>query len=82
MNLSLASIRWQCRRGMLELDILLLSFIDAAYERLSIEEQQLFSQLLTYPDQTLYEWFLGRSSSKDANMQDLIQKIRENAWKE
>lgn len=50
-------LRWRCRRGMLELDILLNEFLDKQYTELSIEQKNIFDQVLEYPDQLLYDLF-------------------------
>ena len=72
-----ARIRWQCRRGMLELDILLLPFFDNAYEILPLEQQRDFMALLAFPDQTLYSWLIGQAQPETIALQTLIQLIRE-----
>ena len=36
---SKARIRWACRRGMLELDVLFMPFVEEAYDSLSAEQQ-------------------------------------------
>lgn len=51
-------LRWQCRRGMLELDLLLLPFFDKYYLGLSGVHQALFEQLLTYQDPELYQMLI------------------------
>ena len=38
-----SELRWQCRRGMLELDILLNSFLDEKFHQLSIDEKNQFT---------------------------------------
>ncbi len=53
-------IRWQCRRGMLELDLVLSAFFDKSFASLDEIERDAFVELLEYPDPTLYEWFLGQ----------------------
>ncbi len=70
-------IRWQCRRGMLELDILLLSFFDKVYEALPLEQKKDFVELLTFPDQTLYSWLIGQEQPEVLALQKIIQSIRE-----
>lgn len=52
-------VRWACRRGMLELDILLLDFFDACYHALPPADQQDFIALLESPDQALNHWLLS-----------------------
>lgn len=53
-------IRWQCRRGLLELDILFTRFLDQHYMALDASEQASFQSLLTQPDQTLLAWIQGQ----------------------
>ena len=47
---SKARIRWACRRGMLELDVLFMPFVEEAYDSLSAEQQAIFQRLLTEED--------------------------------
>jgi len=67
--------RWQCRRGMLELDLLLNNFVDKEVIGLTSEQQKTFEQLLTYPDQTLLDLLLGNSVSSDPLITAIVQKI-------
>lgn len=53
-------LRWQCRRGLLELDLLFGRFLDRRYPDLAVAEQTAFRQLLDYPDAELLEWLAGR----------------------
>lgn len=71
----LAKIRWQCRRGMLELDILLERFLNKHFENLTESEKKLFIQLLEQPDPTLYAWLMGYETP-DLIYQDIIKKIK------
>ena len=59
-------LRWQCRRGMLELDALLGDFIDAHYHDLKPEELSVFKDVLSYPDQLLFDYFFGQEGSRNA----------------
>lgn len=68
--------RWQCRRGMLELDLLLNNFVDKKVESLTLQQKKSFELLLSYPDQTLLDLLLGNSVSSDAAIANLVQKIR------
>lgn len=69
-------LAWQCRRGMLELDLLLQGFLDAHYDVLPEAERQAFRTLLTYPDQTLLEYLLGQAIPDDESLLRVIQQIR------
>lgn len=53
-------IKWRLRRGMLELDYVLLSFYDACYEDLTAAQKHSFSLLLEEPDPLLLEWLIYR----------------------
>lgn len=61
-SLSLPQLRWQCRRGMLELDLVLMSFLEKKYDSLAIDEQQQFAALLNFPDPMLYTWLLEKNN--------------------
>jgi len=71
--------RWQCRRGMLELDLLLNNFVEKKVASLSAEKKQTFEMLLSYPDQTLLDLLLGNSVSSDASIADLVQQIQKTS---
>ncbi len=68
--------KWQCRRGMLELDLILNNFVDKKAAALSPQQKQVFEQLLSYPDQTLLDLLLGNAVSSDAQLAALVQDIR------
>jgi len=72
-------LRWRCRRGMLELDILLNGFIEKKYNDLSAQQKDILNQVLDYPDQLLFDLFLGHMQSSDNNVSDLVQTIRQSA---
>ena len=70
-------LRWQCRRGMLEVDLLLNRFLDRAYASLSDGEKTHFSALLEYPDQVLVEWLMGRARPGDPDLDHVVERIRD-----
>ena len=72
-------LRWQCRRGMLELDLFLNRFLETAYRDLNDKEKKLFNQLLACADQDLFEWLTGRSQSEDSDLQTIIALVRTHA---
>lgn len=71
-----ARIRWACRRGMLELDLLLIPFFDHHFTNLSAVERVHFEHLLQHTDPELYEWLLGQSLPEDSSLMDIVKKIR------
>lgn len=75
-----STFTWQCRRGMLELDLLLNNFVDNRVDSLSKEERQAFSQLLSYPDQVLLDLLLANTVSSDPAIASLVTLIRETEF--
>jgi len=53
-------VRWRCRRGLLELDLVLEAFLARGYERLDAAQRGLFNELLDRPDNDLLDLALGR----------------------
>jgi len=71
----LQRLQWQCRRGMLELDLILRAFLDKNCLTLSLDDQELFEQLLTYSDQALYACLIKRQPIENKAMQALIERV-------
>lgn len=71
---------WQCRRGMLELDLLLNNFVDKNINGLTQQQKDNFELLLSYPDQTLLDLLLGNAVSSDPNLSTVITKIQETSF--
>lgn len=69
-------IRWACRRGMLELDEILINFFDKRYTALPEEEQKLFKEMLESNDKDLYPWLMGLKTPEEPKMVSLIEQIR------
>jgi antitoxin CptB len=76
---SIARLRWQCRRGMLELDLLLQPFVEKQFTGLSIAEQDAFKRLLTFPDQELLEYLLGTKTPGNKDVANVTNQIRQAA---
>ncbi len=72
----LARMRWKCRRGMLELDLLLRDFLDSGYRDLDEAGQRLFDRMLDYPDAVLLEWLMGRIRPTDKDVAQIVDNIR------
>lgn len=76
---NIARLKWACRRGMLELDVLLGNFLMEIYGTLSVENKQLFEELLTQNDQLLFNWLLGSAVPDDAKIKKIIRMIQQHA---
>ena len=68
--------RWQCRRGMLELDLLLNNFVEKRADTLTKQQRESFELLLAYPDQTLLDLLLGNTVSSDVLISEIIEQIQ------
>ena len=69
-------LRWQCRRGMLELDVLLEGFLDQHYPTLSPRLKRHFFQLLEFPDPIIHAWCVGGENPADEEFTELVGAIR------
>jgi len=72
----LSRLRWRCRRGLLENDLILTRFLDARGDALSEPEIAALDRLLELGDNELWELLSGRRETADATVAPLIQSIR------
>lgn len=77
MDTSIAKLRWQCRRGMLELDLLLLPFLEKIFPVLPAQEQAIFMQLLACTDQDLYDWLVACKEPAGQSLADMVKRVRD-----
>ena len=70
-----AKLRWQCRRGMRELDVLLERYLRQGYARASVREKACFQQLLMLADPDLAGYLLHGEPHEDQYVADLISRI-------
>ena len=75
MRAGSARLRWRCRRGTREMDLLLLRFLEQGYPRLNPAEKTLFAALLDEADPDLYAWLTGQSEPADPDYLTIIGKI-------
>ena len=72
-------LRWQCRRGMLELDLMLERFVENKYATLPIKSKYAFHQLLKCQDQFLLDYLMGQDVPTDKDVADVAQQVRDAA---
>jgi len=72
----LARLRWQCRRGTKELDLLLQRYLDSGYLLADDEEKALFSELLELEDDVLVGVLMGELEVEPGGLKVLVEKIR------
>jgi antitoxin CptB len=68
-------LRWRCRRGMLELDLLLGRFLETRYAKLDTAQREWFSRLLAAPDVELAAWIAGTSEPPDRDMREILKIV-------
>ena len=76
MTLDTQRLQWRCRRGMLELDLLLQGFLDSGYDELTTPQQTRFLRLLELADQQLLDYLMEREIPREREDVELITKIR------
>lgn len=75
-------LRWGSRRGMLELDLILMPFIENIYPSLHKDEQALYVRLLECEDQDMFGWFLHREQPDDPEICRIVDIIRAHTGKQ
>ncbi len=74
-----ARLRWRCRRGSRELDLLLQGFLERGYPALSPQDQDRFRDLLEENDPDIYAWVIGRAAPANPAYQGLVDAMRQTA---
>lgn len=68
-------LRWRCRRGMRELDVLLTRYLDRHYAKAPLPVQQAFCELLDQEDDRLWDWLLGRTVPESSELQTIVRLV-------
>ncbi len=68
-------LRWRSRRGLLELDLLLVPFVDDGFESLDAEGQAAYARMLEEEDPDLLSWFSRSAIPVDAEFARLVNTI-------
>ncbi|EFL92736.1 hypothetical protein REG_0578 [Candidatus Regiella insecticola LSR1] len=71
-----ARVYWACRRGMRELDIVIMPFFEYEYETLSNDDKGLFMRLLKSDDPDLFNWLMNYGEPQDSELQRMIKLIQ------
>lgn len=83
-ELEIRRLSWRCRRGLLELDIVLQRFAENHLANLDADELAAFDSLLDYPDNAFLDVVTARIEAASAGihetdaMQRLLAKLRNN----
>jgi antitoxin CptB len=65
-------VRWKCRRGLLELDLVFERFAPSLRD----EDMPAFAALLDLPDNHLWDVVAGRSDAYDPRLEDIVARLR------
>ncbi len=68
-------LRWRCRRGMKELDLLLERYLGEQYPTAQPSQQRAFATLLEFPDPVLHAYLVGRARPQEEALLDVLRAI-------
>jgi antitoxin CptB len=69
-------LRWRCRRGMLENDLILTRFLDARGDAITEQEVAALDILLEMSDNELWDLLSGREEPADAAVAPLLERLK------
>ena len=72
-------LKWACRRGMLELDLILEPYVLKHYLKASAEEQAMFITLLAQSDQDLFDWFMQKKPIENPLFAKMVKILLDHA---
>ena len=73
MSEEINRIKWKCRRGMREIDLLLREFSRKSLKKLAQSDVSIFDQILNYDDQKLYDFIFKNVSLATKSMKILLK---------
>lgn len=71
-----AKLKWHCRRGMLELDLILNRFVENHLDKLSDTQLEVFEELLHCTDPELFSWLMGYERPIDKELGEIVEYIK------
>lgn len=75
-DIELKKLRWRCRRGMMELDVLLGRWLEREWRQSPSTVRGVFLRLLETEDDILWRWLSGLEKPVDGTLADLVEHIR------
>jgi len=79
MDAERARIEWRCRRGMRELDVLLMRYMRCTFDAASVDERAAFEHLLSLPDPDILDLLTGRATTQDGRLQHVVERLLSDA---
>ncbi|MDR1228288.1 MAG: succinate dehydrogenase assembly factor 2 [Azoarcus sp.] len=77
MAINRGKVRWQCRRSLLELDLVLARFLETAFDRLNDEQVADFEDLLRCDDYDLWAMVNGGKDCEIGRWQEMVARLRQ-----
>lgn len=68
-------LAWQCRRGIKEVEVVLVPFFEKHFLELSRSDQHLFEQLLQEHDVDMFEWFTKRTLPEQPELARIVKMV-------
>jgi antitoxin CptB len=69
-------LRWRCRRGLLENDLILARFLDARGATMNVDDIDALDRLLDLGDDELWDLLAGRMEPEDATLRPMLAALR------
>ncbi|MDY0249211.1 MAG: succinate dehydrogenase assembly factor 2 [Pseudomonas sp.] len=70
---------WHSRRGMWELDQLLVPFVEEQYLQLDEADRERYRLLLDCEDQDIFGWFMRRAEPESEDLKRIVALVLEHA---
>lgn len=74
-EIELRRLRWRCRRGMRELDQLMLRYLERRWPEADAAERAVFERLMATEDDRLWRWFMGREAVDEKDLHGMVERI-------
>ena len=74
-SLKYNQLYWRSRRGMLELDLQLLPFLEQSFASFEDSEKEGYEKLLLEEDWQIYDWLRGVTTPLDENVALVVDRI-------
>jgi antitoxin CptB len=73
--ITMSRLRWQCRRGMRELDVVFQRYLEQRYPHAPLAEQRAFEALLELQDPQLLNFLVGREIPADPELVNVVARL-------
>ena len=79
MDTETKRLRWKCRRGMKELDTLLLRYLDSHYTNALEAHKKAFIEILEMQDPELWLLLVGKTVNIDRDIHDVVKALQQSS---